>query len=67
MLLEDLKRDHAEVVLGGSVYPTKNGKLGFAFYYRTGGERKRKVVTGDTEEALKDKAVKFLNEVEKGK
>ena len=66
MFLENLKWDHVEVNAGGSVYPTKGGKLGFAFYYRTEGEKKRKVVTGDSEKDLKDKAVKFLNEIEEG-
>ena len=43
MFLENLKWDHVEVNAGGSVYPTKGGKLGFAFYYRTEGEKIERV------------------------
>lgn len=65
MLLDGLRWNYVEVVSNGSIYRTQKGKLGFAFYYKLGGEKKRKSVTGDTEDELKDKAVKFLNELDR--
>lgn len=51
------------VISGGSVYPVNpsKGTLGYAFYYQVkGGEKKRKVVTGKSEDELKGKAFQFL-------
>ena len=64
MILENLKWEHVEVVARGSVYSTPNGKLGFAFFYKNEDGKKRKVVTGNSEEELRKKAIKFLNMID---
>ena len=52
---------------GGSVYDCKSGKQtkSFAFFYEVSGEKKRKVVSGNSIEELTAKAVAFLDKVDK--
>lgn len=67
-MLSNMHWEHIEVMGGGSVYPVKTGRhtLGFAFFYRVNGEKApRKVVTGCSNEELREKAVKFLDKIEK--
>lgn len=67
-MLEKLQYPHIEIIGGGSVYPINSGKqtMGLAFYYRIGeGEKKRKVVTGCSENELREKVVAFLDKMEK--
>ena len=67
-MLSNMHWEHVEVVKGGSVYPVKTGKhtVGFAFFYRVNcSDKKRKVVTGCSNEELREKAVMFLNKIEK--
>lgn len=66
-MLSGLHYNHIEVIRGGSVYPVKQGKqtMGLAFYYKVGeADKKRKVVTGNSEEELKEKAIAFLNKLD---
>lgn len=66
-MLQGMKWSNIEVISSGSVYPVKTGNqtIGFAFYYKVGnGDKKRKVVTGKSEDELTEKAVKFLNEID---
>lgn len=66
-MLSGLHYNHVEVIKGGSVYPIKQGKqtMGLAFYYSVNGaDKKRKVVTGCSEEELKEKAIAFLEELD---
>ena len=64
-MLKLLKAGEAKMVTKGSVYNKKGGRqtLSYAFFYTVaGGERKRKVVTGNSEEELVRKAQGFLEE-----
>lgn len=66
-MLSGLHYNHIKVVKGGSVYPIKKGKQtkGLAFYYEVDGVRQpRKVITGNSEEELKEKATAFLDKIE---
>lgn len=66
-MLSGLHYNHIEVIRGGSVYPVKQGKqtMGLAFYYKVGeADKKRKVVTGNSEEELKEKAIAFLDKLD---
>lgn len=67
-MLNNLTYNFVSVVGKGSVYENKSGKqtLGFAFYYiLNDGDKKRKVVTGNSEEELRQKVVQFLDKLEK--
>lgn len=66
-MLSGLHYNHIEVIKGGSIYPIKKGKQtkGLAFYFEVDGVRQpRKVLTGKSEEELKEKAVQFLDKIE---
>lgn len=58
-----LKAGEARMVSGGSVYEKKGGRqrLSYAFFYSVGGgEKARKVVSGNSKEELWEKAAAFL-------
>lgn len=64
----DLQKEWGNVTVTGrgSVYTADpaRGILGYAFYYKTkDGVKKRKVITGRSEDELRDKAEKFLDSV----
>ena len=65
-MLEGRKWEHVDILSTGSVYPVKTGNqtLGYAFFYQVGDEdKKRKVVTGNSEKELEEKAVRFLDKI----
>ena len=59
--------NYVKVTSGGSVYDCKSGKQtkSFAFFYEVSGEKKRKVVSGNSIEELTAKAVAFLDKIDK--
>lgn len=67
-MLENMNWNHVGVLSSGSVYPVKSGKqtMGFAFYYKVeNGKKERKVVTGNSTDELREKAVRFLDQKER--
>ena len=67
-MLDNVQLENYKVVGKGSVYPVKSGKqtLGLAFYYSKKNEKdkKRKVVLGNAEEELENKALTFLKKMD---
>lgn len=63
-MMDNMGLEFVTVVKNGSLYPIKGtDKMGYAFYYEVGGERMpRKVITGGSEEEIKNKTRKFLTE-----
>ena len=66
-MLKDMHWKYVNVISSGSVYPFQSGKqtMAFAFYYKVAnGSKARKVVSGNSMEELKKKAVQFLDRKE---
>lgn len=66
-MLLGLRYKNLDVIGGGSVYTIDEdkGTKGLAFYYKVNGsDKKRKVVTGHSDEELREKAIKFLDKLE---
>ena len=66
-MLKDMHWKYVNVISSGSVYPFQSGKqtMAFAFYYKVAnGSKARKVVSGNSMEELKEKAVQFLDRKE---
>mgnify|MGYP003306679199 CR=1 FL=1 len=67
-MLSDVTFMNVEIFAKGSVYPNRAGNqtLGFAFYYQVRGKKKeRKVIKGNSEEELRNKAIAFLSKLDK--
>lgn len=67
-MLSDVTFTNVEIFSKGSVYPNKSGNqtLGFAFYYKVGDKKKeRKVIKGNSEEELRNKAIAFLSKLDR--
>lgn len=64
--MSGLQYNYLSVIGKGSVYDIKGGKRGLAFYYSVQGANKiRKVITGNSDEENREKAIKFLDEIER--
>ena len=65
-MLSGLQYKNVKVMKSGSVYDVGSAKRGLAFYYTVnGGEKKRKVITGKNDDENKEKAIKFLEQLER--